>query len=180
VIEGKWKPIVVNALKLRPLRFGQLRRHAPEATRKVLTGHLRELEKDQIISRKSFGQRWERVEYQLPAYGVPVLIDPDGENRAGNTKNSWRRTKLESSQAIPTWGQNAACPKPNEPSLHRLDESPIMPPAISIHGRETRSVYPGRYGRWPGSDGEPSTKKRGPTIGPALDLTTTRPRKACC
>jgi DNA-binding HxlR family transcriptional regulator len=76
VIEGKWKPLVVNALKLGPLRFGQLRRHAPEATKKVLTGQLRELEKDRIISRKSFGQKWERVEYQLTAYGrtlVPVL-----------------------------------------------------------------------------------------------------------
>jgi DNA-binding HxlR family transcriptional regulator len=76
VIEGKWKPIVVNALKPGTLRFGQLRRHAPEATRKVLTEQLRELEKDQIISRKVFGQRWERVEYALTPYGrtlVPVL-----------------------------------------------------------------------------------------------------------
>jgi DNA-binding HxlR family transcriptional regulator len=76
VIEGKWKPIVVNALKLRPLRFGQLRRHAQEATRKVLTEQLRELEEDQIISRKAFGQRWERVEYELTTYGrtlVPIL-----------------------------------------------------------------------------------------------------------
>lgn len=76
VIEGKWKPIVVNALKLGPLRFGQLRRHTPEATTKVLTDQLRELEQDQIISRKAFGQKWERVEYRLTAYGrtlVPVL-----------------------------------------------------------------------------------------------------------
>jgi DNA-binding HxlR family transcriptional regulator len=76
VVEGKWKPIVVNALKAGRLRFGQLRRHAPEASRKVLTEQLRELEDDQIISRKAFGQRWERVEYELTAYGrtlVPVL-----------------------------------------------------------------------------------------------------------
>ena len=76
VIQGKWKPIVVNALKSKPLRFGQLRRQAPEATRKVLTEQLRELEKDQIVSRKTFGQRWERVEYTLTPYGrtlVPVL-----------------------------------------------------------------------------------------------------------
>jgi DNA-binding HxlR family transcriptional regulator len=76
VIEGKWKPILVNALKPRTLRFGQLRRHAPEATRKVLTEQLRELEKDQIITRKVLGQRWERVEYELTHYGrtlVPVL-----------------------------------------------------------------------------------------------------------
>jgi len=76
VIEGKWKPILVNALKLAPLRFGQLQRHAPEATRKVLTEQLRELEKDQIVSRRTFGHAWEGVEYQLTAYGrtlVPIL-----------------------------------------------------------------------------------------------------------
>jgi DNA-binding HxlR family transcriptional regulator len=76
VIEGKWKPIVVNALKLGTLRFGELRRHVPEATKKVLTEQLRELEEDQIISRKVSGQRWERVEYALSPYGrtlVPVL-----------------------------------------------------------------------------------------------------------
>jgi DNA-binding HxlR family transcriptional regulator len=76
VIEGKWKPILVSALKPGTLRFGQLRRHAPEATRKVLAEQLRELEKDQIITRKALGQRWERVEYALTPYGrtlVPVL-----------------------------------------------------------------------------------------------------------
>jgi DNA-binding HxlR family transcriptional regulator len=76
VIEGKWKPIVVNALKLGTLRFGELRRHVPEATKEVLTEQLRELEEDQIISRKVSGQRWERVEYALSPYGrtlVPVL-----------------------------------------------------------------------------------------------------------
>jgi DNA-binding HxlR family transcriptional regulator len=76
VVEGKWKPIVVNALKAGRLRFGQLLRHAPEASRKVLTEQLRELEDDQIISRKAFGEKWERVEYELTPYGqtlVPIL-----------------------------------------------------------------------------------------------------------
>jgi DNA-binding HxlR family transcriptional regulator len=76
VVEGKWKPIVVNTLKAGRMRFGELRRHVPEASRKVLTEQLRELEEDQIILRKAFGQRWERVEYELTAYGrtlVPVL-----------------------------------------------------------------------------------------------------------
>src|SRR5437879_7228088 len=76
VSEGKWKAILVNALKLAPLRFGQLQRHAPEATRKVLTEQLRELEQDQIVSRRTFGHTWEGVEYELTVYGrtlVPVL-----------------------------------------------------------------------------------------------------------
>lgn len=77
VIEGKWKPIIVNALKLGTLRFGQLLHHVPEATRKVLAQQLRELEADQIISRTPSGQRWEQVDYALTPYGqtlVPVLI----------------------------------------------------------------------------------------------------------
>jgi DNA-binding HxlR family transcriptional regulator len=49
------------------------------ATRKVLTGQLRELERDQIIARRSFRQRWERVDYQLPHTGETVSINSDGE-----------------------------------------------------------------------------------------------------
>src|ERR1700720_4572243 len=76
VIDGKWKPMIVNALKAKPLRFGQLLRALPEASRKVATEQLRELEREGIISRTAFGRRWERVEYSLTGYGrtlVPVL-----------------------------------------------------------------------------------------------------------
>jgi DNA-binding HxlR family transcriptional regulator len=76
VIDGKWKPMIVNALKAKPLRFGQLLRALPEASRKVASEQLRELESDGIISRTAFGNRWERVEYSLTGYGrtlVPVL-----------------------------------------------------------------------------------------------------------
>jgi DNA-binding HxlR family transcriptional regulator len=76
VIEGKWKPIIINALKAKPLRFGQLRREAPEATKKVLTAQLRELEKDEVICRKHFGGPEELLRYSLTTYGrtlVPIL-----------------------------------------------------------------------------------------------------------
>jgi len=76
VIDGKWKPMIVNALKAKPLRFGQLLRALPEASRKVATEQLRELEREGIVSRTAFGNRWERVEYSLTRYGrtlVPVL-----------------------------------------------------------------------------------------------------------
>jgi DNA-binding HxlR family transcriptional regulator len=76
VIDGKWKPMIVNALKAKPLRFGQLLRALPEASRKVATEQLRELEREGISSRTAFGRRWERVEYSLTGYGrtlVPVL-----------------------------------------------------------------------------------------------------------
>ena len=75
-IDGKWKPMIVNALKAKPLRFGQLLRALPEASRKVATEQLCELERAGIICRTAFGNRWERVEYSLTGYGrtlVPVL-----------------------------------------------------------------------------------------------------------
>jgi DNA-binding HxlR family transcriptional regulator len=76
VIEGKWKPIIINALKIKPLRFGQLRREAPEVTKKVLIAHLRELEKDDVIRRKNFDENEDHLRYALTTYGrtlVPIL-----------------------------------------------------------------------------------------------------------
>jgi DNA-binding HxlR family transcriptional regulator len=81
VIEGKWKPIVINALKAGPLRYGQLRREAPEATKKVLTAQLRELERAGIICRKNFEPGEEHLSYSLTTYGrtlVPVLAELAG------------------------------------------------------------------------------------------------------
>lgn len=76
VIQAKWKPIIVDALKTGPLRFGELLREVPEATRKVATEQLRGLEADGVIVRNASGKRWDGVEYSLSPYGktlVPVL-----------------------------------------------------------------------------------------------------------
>jgi len=76
VIDGKWKPMIINELKAKPLRFGRLLRALPEASRKVVTEHLRELEREQIVSRKALGNRPDVVEYSLTNYGrtlIPVL-----------------------------------------------------------------------------------------------------------
>src|SRR5215467_4866440 len=99
VIEGKWKPIIVNALKQGRLRFGELRRHVPEATRKVLTEQLRELEDDRIVVRRTSEKRWERVEYSLTSYGrtlVPVLT----------LMAKWGEAHKRSREAEPTAGRD--------------------------------------------------------------------------
>jgi DNA-binding HxlR family transcriptional regulator len=76
VIRGKWKPIIIKALKDRNLGYAELRRIVPEPTKKVLTDHLRELEADRIISRTASVERNARMEYSLTDYGrtlIPVL-----------------------------------------------------------------------------------------------------------
>jgi DNA-binding HxlR family transcriptional regulator len=76
VIEGKWKPIILFALKGGPRRFGELRREVPEAAQKVLTEQLRELEADGILARKVKAGKTPEVFYSLTSYGktlMPIL-----------------------------------------------------------------------------------------------------------
>jgi DNA-binding HxlR family transcriptional regulator len=72
-IGNKWKPIIINILADRTLRFGQLDAFIPMITRKVLTEQLKELEEDGIITRKSFNELPPRVEYSLTKQGSLLL-----------------------------------------------------------------------------------------------------------
>jgi DNA-binding HxlR family transcriptional regulator len=76
VIGGKWKPVIARYLMLGTKRFGELRKLMPDATQKMLTQQLREMERDGIVARKVFQQVPPKVEYSLTAYGQtlnPVL-----------------------------------------------------------------------------------------------------------
>jgi DNA-binding HxlR family transcriptional regulator len=76
VLEGKWKPIILFALKGGARRFGELRREVPEAAQKVLTEQLRELEGDGVLARKIKPGKTPEVQYSLTSYGrtlMPIL-----------------------------------------------------------------------------------------------------------
>ncbi len=73
----KWKPLVLYYLRPGPQRFSELRRRIPEATQKMLTQTLRELEKDGLVLRKAYPQVPPKVVYSLTRYGrtlEPVLL----------------------------------------------------------------------------------------------------------
>ncbi|MDR1778195.1 MAG: helix-turn-helix transcriptional regulator [Clostridiales Family XIII bacterium] len=76
LIGGKYKSLILWHLVPGSLRFGELHRLIPEATAKMLTQQLRELESDNLLSRKVYPVVPPKVEYTLTEFGMslkPIL-----------------------------------------------------------------------------------------------------------
>jgi DNA-binding HxlR family transcriptional regulator len=69
LIQGKWKIGILSSLQRGPARLSQLRRMFPEASKKMLTQHLREMERDGLIVRTDLSGRVRHVEYSLSDSG---------------------------------------------------------------------------------------------------------------
>jgi DNA-binding HxlR family transcriptional regulator len=73
IIGGKWKILIVWELKDGPKRYGELRKLLPKVTHKMLTQQLRELEADEIITRKVYPEVPPKVEYSLTLLGKSII-----------------------------------------------------------------------------------------------------------
>ena len=76
LISGKWKCVILWNLSNESLRFGEICRRFPNATQKVLTAQLRELEKNGLVIRNVYAEVPLRVEYSLSEFGrslIPIL-----------------------------------------------------------------------------------------------------------
>lgn len=73
VFGGKWKPgILYHLTQDGTLRFSELQKRIPEVTRRILTLHLRELERDGLITREEFDEKPPRVEYSPTDLGISL------------------------------------------------------------------------------------------------------------
>jgi len=69
VISGRWKPVILCNLLSERRRFGELCRKMPNATQRMVTLQLRELEADGVIKRYVYAEVPPRVEYELTEFG---------------------------------------------------------------------------------------------------------------
>jgi len=69
VIGGKWKGLILWALRSEAHRFGELRRVVDGISEKMLIQHLKEMEADGIVKRRDFKEVPPRVEYALTPFG---------------------------------------------------------------------------------------------------------------
>ncbi|MDR1796594.1 MAG: helix-turn-helix transcriptional regulator [Clostridiales Family XIII bacterium] len=72
MIGGKYKSLILWHLTDGTLRFGELRRIIPQATPKMLTQQLRELEADDLVVRTVYPVVPPKVEYSLSELGRSI------------------------------------------------------------------------------------------------------------
>lgn len=76
LIGGKYKTLILWHLMDKVLRFSELSRLIPQATPKMLTQQLKDLERDGCIIRKVYPVVPPKVEYSLSEFGktlIPIL-----------------------------------------------------------------------------------------------------------
>lgn len=76
LIGGKWKSLILWHLFHKTLRFNELRKLVPNATQKMLTQQLRDLEESGLLIRKVYAEVPPKVEYSLTEFGKslwPIL-----------------------------------------------------------------------------------------------------------
>ncbi|MEM7351035.1 MAG: helix-turn-helix domain-containing protein [Acidobacteriota bacterium] len=76
LVGGKWKPLILSHLREGCLGFEEIGRRVPLATRGMLAGQLRELERDGLVQRRELAEFPPPIEYSLTVEGcrlIPIL-----------------------------------------------------------------------------------------------------------
>ena len=81
VVDGKWKPLILWELREGPKRFSALHRSLTGISEKMLTQHLKELQRHGVVHRESYHEVPPRVEYSMTEAGRALLeaLEPLGD-----------------------------------------------------------------------------------------------------
>lgn len=85
LIGGKYKALILWHLVENTLRFSEISKRIPQATPKMLTQQLRELEADNLISRTVYPVVPPKVEYSLTEFGKSIIPILDAMCRWGES-----------------------------------------------------------------------------------------------
>ena len=80
LISNKWKVLIIRDLLGGTKRFSELKKSINNISQKVLTSNLREMEENDLLTRKVYPEVPPRVEYTLTDIGYslkPLLDDMD-------------------------------------------------------------------------------------------------------
>lgn len=73
---GKWRPMIIYWLLEGPMRFNELQRRLGAVTHRTLAKTLRDMEADELVIRRDYGEIPPRVDYSLTPRGhslEPIL-----------------------------------------------------------------------------------------------------------
>lgn len=100
MLEGRWKLLILFQLFDGGVRrFSELERAIPAVTQKMLAQQLRQLEKDEIVTRKVYPEIPPKVEYSLTSWGqslcpaLDALLKWAAKRPDGNTSARYGRSR---------------------------------------------------------------------------------------
>ncbi|MCS3869526.1 DNA-binding HxlR family transcriptional regulator [Chryseobacterium ginsenosidimutans] len=108
VLNGKWKPALLNAISMNVKRPSEILRLLPDATRRVLNVQLKELEDHGMIEKKIYHQLPPKVEYSLTEIGWSLMPIIDAMNLWGDTNRSFLEDVISQNPKI-TQTSKSAC-----------------------------------------------------------------------
>jgi len=94
VLNGKWKPALLNAISMDVKRPSDLARLLPGASRRVLNVQLKELEEHGLVGKKVYPQLPPKVEYSLTEIGWSLMPIIDAMNQWGDTNRQFLETVI--------------------------------------------------------------------------------------
>ena len=103
-IGGKYKALILWHLVDGTRRFGELRRLIPQATQKMLTQQLRELEDDNLVIRTVYPVVPPKVEYQLSDLGKSIKPILDAMRQWGT--DYLKSNGIEANCFMTEWGHD--------------------------------------------------------------------------
>jgi DNA-binding HxlR family transcriptional regulator len=92
ILNGKWKPALLNAISMGVKRPSEILRLLSGVTRRVLTVQLKELEEHGMVEKKIYPRLPPKVEYSLTEIGWSLMPIIDAMNQWGDSNREFLET----------------------------------------------------------------------------------------